>query len=118
MEGLGLILAFTSIWLWYSRKECRFPQVFLLIPLGLACIWTLNVVRLCALFFIGDSGRPEIAEAHASGAGLATPSPSATRTKPVMAIGAPTVFSASFNACATDLAGSWTNGWSTRQTSL
>lgn len=62
MEGLGLILAFTSIWLWYSRKECRFPQVLLLIPCGLACIWVLNVVRLCALFLIGDSGSPEIAD--------------------------------------------------------
>jgi exosortase E/protease (VPEID-CTERM system) len=62
MEGLGLILAFTSIWLWYSRKECRFPQVLLLIPFGLGCIWVLNVVRLCALFLIGDSGSPEVAD--------------------------------------------------------
>jgi exosortase E/protease (VPEID-CTERM system) len=62
MEGLGLILAFTSIWLWYSRKECRFPQVLLLIPCGLVCIWVLNVVRLCALFLIGNAGSPEVAD--------------------------------------------------------
>ncbi len=62
MEGLGLVLAFTSIWLWYSRKETRFPQALLLIPCGLVCIWVLNVVRLCALFLIGNSGNDEIAE--------------------------------------------------------
>jgi exosortase E/protease (VPEID-CTERM system) len=62
MEGLGLILAFTSIWLWYLRKECRFPQALLLIPLGLGCIWTLNVVRLCVLFLLGDWGLTEISE--------------------------------------------------------
>ena len=62
MEGFGLILAFTSIWLWYSRKECRFPHVLLLIPCGLGLIWILNVVRLCALFLIGDAGNPEVAD--------------------------------------------------------
>ena len=62
MEGLGLILVFTSIWLWYSRKECRFPQVLLLIPCGLVCIWVLNVVRLCALFLIGNWGSDEVAD--------------------------------------------------------
>jgi exosortase E/protease (VPEID-CTERM system) len=61
MEGLGLIFAFTSIWLWYFRKECRFPQAFLLIPCGLICIWVLNVVRLCVLFLIGNAGFDEVA---------------------------------------------------------
>jgi exosortase E/protease (VPEID-CTERM system) len=62
MEGLGLILAFTSIWLWYCRKECRFPQALLLIPFGLIFIWALNVVRLCVLFFMGNAGYDEIAD--------------------------------------------------------
>jgi exosortase E/protease (VPEID-CTERM system) len=62
MEGLGLILAFTSIWLWYLRKECRFPQALLLIPIGLACIWGLNVTRLCILFLLGEWGYSEISE--------------------------------------------------------
>ncbi len=62
MEGLGLVFAFTSIWLWYTRKECRFPQALLLIPLGLACIWVLNVVRLSVLFFIGNYGSDEVAD--------------------------------------------------------
>ena len=61
MEGLGLIFAFTSFWLWYLRKECRFPQALLLIPCGLVCIWLLNIVRLSALIFIGDAISPEVA---------------------------------------------------------
>ena len=52
VEGLGLVLLFTSIWLWYYRKEYRFPHALLLIPCALGCIWLLNIVRLCALIFI------------------------------------------------------------------
>ena len=62
MEGLGLVFVFTSVWLWYSRKECRFPQSLLLIPCALLCIWVLNVVRLCALVLIGNAGFREVAE--------------------------------------------------------
>ncbi len=62
MEGLGLIFVFTSVWLWYSRKECRFPQALLLVPCALVCIWLLNIVRLCALVIIGNAGLPEVAE--------------------------------------------------------
>jgi len=62
MEGLGLMLAFTAIWLWFLRKECRFPQSLLLIPIGLICIWGLNVVRLCILFLLGNWGFSEISE--------------------------------------------------------
>jgi exosortase E/protease (VPEID-CTERM system) len=61
MEGLGLILAFTSAWLWYFRKECRFPQALLLIPCALVCIWAMNVVRICLLFFIGDEISSDVA---------------------------------------------------------
>lgn len=61
MEGLGLVLVFTSVWLWYSRKEIRLLRGLLLIPFTLACIWLLNIVRLCGLFFIGNSGSEEIA---------------------------------------------------------
>jgi exosortase E/protease (VPEID-CTERM system) len=61
MEGLVLVLVFTSVWLWYFRKECRFPQALLLIPVAMLCIWLLNIVRLSALVFIGDTISPEIA---------------------------------------------------------
>lgn len=61
VEGLGMVLAFTSIWLWYSRKECRFPQALMLIPFALVCIWWLNIVRLSILILVGDAISPEIA---------------------------------------------------------
>lgn len=61
IEGLGMVLAFTSIWLWYSRKECRFPRALLLIPFALVCIWWLNIVRLSILILVGDAIDPEIA---------------------------------------------------------
>jgi exosortase E/protease (VPEID-CTERM system) len=61
VEGLGLVLVFTIVWLWYFRKENRFPQALLLIPCALACIWLFNVLRIAALILIGNAGAPEIA---------------------------------------------------------
>ena len=61
LEGLGLVLAFTTIWLWYFRKESRFPQALLLIPCALVCVWILNVLRISAIVLIGDAGYDEIA---------------------------------------------------------
>lgn len=60
VEGLGLVFLFTSIWLWYFRKEYRFPQALLLIPCALGCIWLLNIVRLCALILIMNAGSSEM----------------------------------------------------------
>ncbi len=56
VEGLGLVLIFTSLWLWVYRKQTRFPQAFLLIPCALGCSWLLNIVRLCALILIYNAG--------------------------------------------------------------
>jgi exosortase E/protease (VPEID-CTERM system) len=56
VEGLGLVLIFTSLWLWVYRKETRFPQALLLIPCALGCSWLLNIVRLCALILIYNAG--------------------------------------------------------------
>jgi exosortase E/protease (VPEID-CTERM system) len=61
MEGLGLVLVFTFVWLWYFRKETRFPHAFLLVPCALACVWLLNIVRITAMILIGDAGAPEVA---------------------------------------------------------
>ncbi len=61
LEGLGLVLTFTTIWLWYFRKESRFPQALLLVPCALACVWTLNVLRIATLVLIGNAGYGEIA---------------------------------------------------------
>jgi exosortase E/protease (VPEID-CTERM system) len=61
LEGLGLVLAFTVIWLWYFRKESRFPQALLLVPCALGCVWMLNILRISALVLIGNAGYGEIA---------------------------------------------------------
>lgn len=61
MEGLSLVLVFTVIWLCYFRKEGRFPQALLLVPGALACVWLLNIARICVIILIGNAGAPDIA---------------------------------------------------------
>ncbi|HEV2619129.1 MAG TPA: exosortase E/protease, VPEID-CTERM system, partial [Acidobacteriaceae bacterium] len=60
-EGVGLMLAFSLCWLWIFRRECRFPQALVLIPLGAVTIFLLNAARIAALILIGDAGAPQIA---------------------------------------------------------
>jgi len=61
IEGLGLVLVFTIVWLWFFRKENRFPQALVLIPCALICVFTLNIVRIAVLILIGNAGAPEVA---------------------------------------------------------
>jgi CAAX prenyl protease-like protein len=61
IEGLGLVLVFTIVWLWFFRRENRFPRALALIPCALACAFLLNVVRIAALILIGNAGAPEVA---------------------------------------------------------
>ena len=60
-EGAGLMLAFSLVWLFVFRKECRFPQAVLLIPVSVVAAWLLNSIRLTVLFLIGHAGAPGIA---------------------------------------------------------
>jgi len=52
-EGIGLVWAFLAAYLWLSRNSLRFPQVWLLFPLGTAIIWLANAVRIAALVAVG-----------------------------------------------------------------
>ncbi|MGD0938283.1 MAG: exosortase E/protease, VPEID-CTERM system [Terracidiphilus sp.] len=61
IEGLGLVLVFTIVWLAYFRKESRFPQALLLIPCALVSVWMLNIVRICSLILIGNAGARDVA---------------------------------------------------------
>jgi exosortase E/protease (VPEID-CTERM system) len=61
LEGMSLILVFSIAWLWYFRKEYRFPRALLLIPLGVALMFALNAVRIAVLVLIGNAGHTEIA---------------------------------------------------------
>jgi exosortase E/protease (VPEID-CTERM system) len=60
-EGIGLILVFTTAYLWFLRREWRFPRALLLIPVGVAVIWFFNAVRIAALLLIGAAGAPDVA---------------------------------------------------------
>lgn len=60
-EGVGLVTAFTAIYLWISRESFRFPRALLLFPVGAISIWLLNVVRIAILIIIGHHWSPDVA---------------------------------------------------------
>jgi exosortase E/protease (VPEID-CTERM system) len=60
-EGVALMLVFGVVWLLLFRREFRFPQALMLLPLGMAAIWILNCVRIILLILIGVWGAPDIA---------------------------------------------------------
>jgi exosortase E/protease (VPEID-CTERM system) len=60
-EGMGLILTLSTAWIWFLRKEWRFPNALLLIPAGVVTIWILNGIRIAVLILIGSAGAERIA---------------------------------------------------------
>jgi exosortase E/protease (VPEID-CTERM system) len=60
-EGIGLIWVFLGAYLWLFRGELRFPQAYLLIPIGTILVWLANAVRIAALVMLGTCGLPQIA---------------------------------------------------------
>lgn len=60
-EGVALILTFLPVYMWVFRRELRFPNVLLLLPLGVAAVWLLNSVRIAALVSLGAHVSPEVA---------------------------------------------------------
>jgi CAAX prenyl protease-like protein len=52
-EGIGLVLSFLGIYLWFFRDRFRLSRVWLLLPLGAMTIWLANVVRIVALVLVG-----------------------------------------------------------------
>lgn len=60
-EGIGLILSFLSIYLLVFRARLRWPRALLLLPLGAALAWTVNLVRIAGLVALGAWVSPEIA---------------------------------------------------------
>ncbi len=49
LEGVALVALLTGLYLWLWRKELRFPAVLVLIPIGIAASWLLNMGRIAAL---------------------------------------------------------------------
>jgi len=60
-EGIGLIVAFLSMYLFFFRRELRFPSALVLLPLGAATIWIVNSARIIALIAIGHAGWEQVA---------------------------------------------------------
>ncbi|HUA59556.1 MAG TPA: exosortase E/protease, VPEID-CTERM system [Verrucomicrobiae bacterium] len=60
-EGIGLFLIFAITWLAWFHKEYRFPAALLVLPIGTAISWGLNVVRIAGYVVIGYYGHKEIA---------------------------------------------------------
>lgn len=60
-EGMGLAIVFIATYLWWKRKEHRFPRSFVLIPASVCLMFIANAIRISALILIGHFGAPEIA---------------------------------------------------------
>jgi exosortase E/protease (VPEID-CTERM system) len=60
-EGVALIVAFLPIYIWVFRRDLRFPNVLLLLPIGIAAIWVLNALRIAVLVSIGSHVSPAVA---------------------------------------------------------
>lgn len=61
LEGVGLMLAFCSAWLFYFRREYAFPRALVILPIAAALAFLLNAARIAALVAIGDAGYVRIA---------------------------------------------------------
>jgi exosortase E/protease (VPEID-CTERM system) len=61
LEGVGLMLVFCCAWLWYFRRDFRFPRVLLVIPAALVLVFLLNALRIAAIVVIGNAGYERIA---------------------------------------------------------
>jgi exosortase E/protease (VPEID-CTERM system) len=61
LEGVGLMLAFCAAWLWFFRREYRFPRALVVIPIGVIAVFLLNALRIAALVLIGNAGYERVA---------------------------------------------------------
>jgi exosortase E/protease (VPEID-CTERM system) len=60
-EGIGLVLIFVGTYLWLDRRDLRFPQALMLLPIGAAVIWLANAIRITVLVAVGVWVSPEVA---------------------------------------------------------
>jgi len=52
-EGIGLMSIYMIGYAAVARKRLRFPQALLLVPIGVAAVWTANAIRITLLILIG-----------------------------------------------------------------
>jgi exosortase E/protease (VPEID-CTERM system) len=68
-EGIGLFSTFFTIYLWIYRRELRFPQVLVLLPIGALIVWLSNALRLILLILLGSLSASAAIEGFHSVAG-------------------------------------------------
>jgi exosortase E/protease (VPEID-CTERM system) len=61
LEGLGLMTVFSLSWLWISRREVVILRALAVIPILIALMFPLNVLRIIALILIGNAGAESVA---------------------------------------------------------
>lgn len=61
LEGVGLASVVLGTYLAVFRKTLRFPNAWLLLPLGMIAVWVGNVGRLSSLILLGAFVDPELA---------------------------------------------------------
>ena len=61
LEGMGLMLVFSVLWLWFFRSDYKFPRALLLIPIGMSAMFLLNAIRISVLILIGNAGASTVA---------------------------------------------------------
>lgn len=61
LEGVGLMLVFCTAWLWYFRREYRFPRALIILPLAVLVIFLLNAARIATILLIGAAGHQGVA---------------------------------------------------------
>ncbi len=60
-EGVGMVATFLGVYLWIFRRELKFPNAWLLLPIGVVAIWVLNGVRIAFLVTLGAHVSPDVA---------------------------------------------------------
>jgi exosortase E/protease (VPEID-CTERM system) len=61
LEGLLLLAVFSLLWLILFRDELRLARALVLLPFAGATLYGVNVLRIAALFLIGDAGARSVA---------------------------------------------------------
>ncbi len=61
LEGMGLMLVFSVLWLWFFRGDYKFPRALLLIPVGVSVMFLMNAIRIAVLILIGNAGAAGVA---------------------------------------------------------
>lgn len=60
-EGMIVVGAFLTGYLWIFRRSLKFPRILLLVPIAMASVWLLNSFRIAMLVFIGANLSPAVA---------------------------------------------------------